>query len=163
MSTTSYTRSATETVAVTHVRLNAVLLQVRVDFINAVAAGLATHERVTSWRDDLEYMLFNNALEHFELRVERGATRWNTWRYVVSNDGTLQETSRGGGIDFWQAPPGYEASLVIRRRADLDANVSAEIDRRGWIRKVDSVTGAAERERAYSKDAWGTIRFRIEG
>lgn len=159
----SYTTTRSADVSATEARVEAVLLQVHVDFINAIAAGLTTHDVVLSWRKDLAYMLWHNALEHFEIRVERGGTRWLSWRYEVSNNGSLRETSRGGGINFFAAPPGHTASLVIKQRPGLAADVAAEIERRGWIYTVGALTGLPARERAYSQDGWGVVRYQIAG
>ena len=159
----SYTNTRSASVAATAARVEAVLLQVHLDFINAISAGLVTHEAACSWRSDLAYMLWHNALEHFEIRVERGGARWNSWRYEVSNDGSLRETSRGGGINFFAAPPGYTAIVVIKQRPGLSADVSAEIERRGWIYTVGALTGLPVRERAYSQDCWGVVRYQIAG
>lgn len=159
---TTQTRTVSETVAATVARVRAVLLQVHVDFINALSALLVESDRVESWLDDLSYMLVKNAIEHFEMRVECRGGLWRAWRYEVSDDGSLIETARGGGIDFWDAPAGSQVRLVIRRRDDLPEWVSAELDRRGWTHKVAALPGMPIRERAYSKDCWGLVRCRIE-
>ena len=71
--------------------------------------------------------------------------------------------ARGGGINFFGAPVGSRAKLVIQRRAGLSAAVSAEIDRRGWTHPVPALLGTGERERAYSQDGWGVVRYRYAG
>lgn len=159
----TYTATRTATVAATETRVNAVLRQVHVDFTNAVAAQLATSDIVASWRKDLTYMLQSGALEYFEIRIIHGQQRWRTWRFTISDDGTLLESSNGGGINFFGAPSGSVASLVIKRRADIQLEVSKEIDRLGWTTKVEAIDAAGVRERAYSKDHYGVVRHMIEG
>lgn len=159
----SFTTTRTAVVSATDARVEAVLRQLHADLLNAIAAKLTSHDVVCGWRDDLAYMLRHNAIVHFEIRVECGGRPWTSWRYEVSNDGSLRETSRGGGINFFGAPPGSRARLVIQRRPWLPTEVGAEIDRRGWTHPVPALVGSGERERAYSQDGWGVVRLRYAG
>ena len=156
MSTMTSTR--TTVVTATETRVQFVLRRVRVEFLAANRAGLVGEQMVADWVSDLQYMLVVGAITHFEIRLVRDG-RWHAaWRYTVSADGTLLETSEGGGIDFYGQPSGTVASLIIQRAANLAADIQAELIRRGWTYPAESITGDGERERAYSKDSYGLIR-----
>lgn len=157
--TTTATRSAT--VTATETRVRAVLRQVNVDLLAAVAAGLVARERTDGWYDDLVYMLKEDALQHFEIRVRDNGTLVAAWRYEVSNDGSLTLTDRGGGLSFYGFSRTATVSLVIQRRPGVGAEVTAAIDRLGWTVKVESLEGALTRERSYSKDGFGVVRNKI--
>lgn len=158
--TATATRSAT--VAATETRVRAVLRQLNVDLYAAVAVGLVDRTRTEGWYDDLSYMLLENALSYFELRVIDDAKVVAAWRYVVSSDGSLTQTDHGGGIDFYAFPSSASVRLVIQRRPSLSKAVSAEIDRRGWTNKVPSLDGAMTQERTYSKDGYGVVRHSLQ-
>lgn len=157
--TTTATRSAT--VSATETRVRAVLRQVNVDLLAAVAAGLVSKDRTDGWYTDLAYMLKEDALKHFEIRVKDNGTLVAAWRYEVSNDGSLTLTDRGGGLGFYGFSRTATVSLVIQRRAGLSAEVTAAIDHLGWTAKVESLDGALTRERSYSKDGYGVVRSKI--
>lgn len=160
----AHTRTATRsaTITATETRVRAVLRQVNVDLYAAVSAGLLSTTQTRDWYDDLTYMLTKDALIHFELRVHHGGRIIDAWRYEVSNDGSLTLTDKGGGINFYALPRTATITLTVRRRPQLPAVVSAEIDRRGWTVKVQNLNGVMTRERAYSKDGYGVVRHRFQ-
>ena len=152
------TVTASTTVTATATRVAYVLRRVRGDLISAAFAGLADEPRIKKWIDDLQYMLVNDALKHFELRVEAGGRLQRAWRYSVSDDGTLLESGRSGGIDLMGMPVGSTAEVIITRRSNLNGPVNDEINRRGWTTSVAALLGSGQRERAYSKDGYGVVR-----
>jgi len=159
----SSTTTRTSTVTATETRVRAVMRQVRTDLLAACTAGLAEHESINEWYDDLTYMLRKNALEHFELRACRGEKVVAAWRYVIADDGSITLSERGGGTDFHELRSSAEkVHIVITRRQGLSAAVTEEIDRRGWTVSVKALSGALKEERSYSKDGYGVVRHRVE-
>jgi hypothetical protein len=160
-----YARTSTrsETVSITEARVAEVLRQFRVELINAYYSDLIQGDQVDRIIRDLKFMLLNDALQYFELRIVYNGRVWRAWRYLVSMDGTLQESSDGGGIDFFEAPTGAVACVAIERRRDLPKNISDRIIDMGWRHYVPDLDGTGTRERAYSKDRYGVIRSRYEG
>jgi hypothetical protein len=157
----SYTTTRATTITATETRVKAVLRQVNVDMLAAVACGLVSDNRVRGWKNDLQYMLCKNALVYFELRVQEGGTIRAAWRYEISDDGSLLSGTSGGGLNFYAFSSNASISLIIKRRLNLSAAVNDEIDRRGWTTSVKSLAGVKTRERAYCKDGYGVIRHQL--
>lgn len=159
----TFSRTHTSTTTATETRVRAVLRQVNVDLLAAVAADLVNHSRAAEWYQDLSYMLNENAIEHFEIRVQRGDTPVGAWRYVVRDDGSLMPSNRGGGINFCNFVASSDTvHVVITRRSGLPDAVSKEIDRRGWTVPMAALSGSLIQERIYSKDGYGVVRHRID-
>ena len=82
--------------------------------------------------------------------------------YRVSSDGSVRESSTGGGIDYYLLPAGTAAVLFV----DLDESARAIQTVRTYIRERawgtgNAVEGDPVRDRAYSKDGYGVIRGKI--
>lgn len=159
--TYTQTRTQANTVTITETRVRAVLRQINVDMFAAVIRGFASKETIDKWKDDLFYMLSKDALCYFELRVSLDSQIKAAWRYEISSDGSLTTSDKGGGINFYDFPNNSILSLVIQRRKNLSSQISKEIDRRGWINSVKTLSSSQTKERIYSKDGYGVTRSRL--
>jgi hypothetical protein len=159
--TYTQTRTQSSTVTITEARVREVLRQVNVDMLAAVLCKFVSKESTDKWKDDLFYMLGKNALRYFELRVYLNGDIKAAWRYEVSIDGSLTNSDRGGGINFYSFSNGSTVKLIIQRRENLPSQVNEEINRRGWTSSVQALTSGQTAERSYSKDGYGVIRHRL--
>jgi hypothetical protein len=159
--TYTQTRTQANTVTITETRVRAVLRQINVDMFAAVIRGFASKKTIDKWKDDLFYMLSEDALCYFELRVSLDGQIKAAWRYAISSDGSLTTSDKGGGINFYDFPNNSTLSLVIQRRKNLSSQINKEIDRRGWTNSVKNLTSSQTKERSYSKDGYGVTRSRL--
>jgi hypothetical protein len=159
--TYTQTRTQANTVTITETRVRAVLRQINVDMLAGVIRGFASKETIDRWKDDLFYMLSKDALSYFELRVSISGQIKAAWRYEISIDGSLTTSDKGGGINFYDFPNDSILNLVIKRRENLSNQISEEINRRGWTNSVKTLTSDQTKERSYSKDGYGVIRYHL--
>jgi len=156
--TASLSRSYSSTF--TEARVREVMKPVFDDIIVIANRGFIDSEQARKWYDDLSYMLLSEAISSFEFQFKQPGGRKGAVRYEVSDDGSLLESSRSGGLQLYWLPDDTAADLVVSFRK-MEQDVKAELNRRGWTRDASFVPGAAVRERAYSSEGYGLIRNRI--
>lgn len=159
--TSSYTatRGGTFTVA----RAREVMQEVLADFMNVASAGLIDREVIQEWHAELSYAVENEVIDTFQLQLHRPVGEPAALGYAVKADGSVQETSRAGGIDFHSFPTGTAVRLRVHYRMNapkLEA-VREYLRARGWTTGGSMVEGSASRDRAYSKDGYGITRSRV--
>jgi hypothetical protein len=136
--------------------------EVGADFWAMAAAGLITNSVATSWTEDLTFILQNQCAKGFQIQLHLPRGTAIALDYKVSADGSIRESSSGGGIDYYALPAGTEASLFV----DLDEKAPrintarAYTAQRGWG-NGQAVEGATVRDRAYSNNGYGFIRNRV--
>ena len=159
----SFTGTATQTNTFTDARLKAVMPEVGADFYAMAAAGLITYKTAENWTEELTFVLQHQAAYGFQVQLRRAGSPAIALDYRVSSDGTIRESSTGGGIDYYALPAGTTASLFVdmNYRAAQIAIVNAYTASRGWGTNGQPVQGTPERDRAYSSNGYGVIRNRI--
>ncbi|NRD43294.1 hypothetical protein [Corallococcus exiguus] len=159
--TYSRTWAATASSTATEARVREVMKNVFADITGLATRGFITHERAAKWRDDLTWMLSDEVISSFELQLEAPGRSACGFHYAVSDDGSLQEASRSGGMQLYAFPDGTEAELVVSFRHSLSDEVTAEIKARGWTSSAEYLKGEKTRDRAFSCDGYGLVRNRV--
>jgi hypothetical protein len=155
------TSTRTSTGTFTEARVREVMKPVLDDFVACVLRDFVSRERAQKWCDDLTYLLTEEAISGFELQFTRPDGTRGAFRYEVSDDGSLLESSPSGGQRLHMLPSGTKASILVTYREDVGSYVHEEMRARGWGPGGSSVAGNAVRERAYSAEGYGLVRSRI--
>lgn len=155
----SYSRSLSSTSTFTEARVREVMKPVFDDITALLMKGFLSPERSMKWRDDLIYMLSEQAISAFELQLTKPDGSRVGFRYEISDDGSLHESSRSGGLELYRLPGGTKANLMVVFR-ELEADVREEVRRRGWVHDAEPLSGEGVRERGYSHEGYGVIRKR---
>jgi hypothetical protein len=133
------------------------------DFIVLANADKIDYSKAQKWMEDLLYLAKAKVLKYFELQYYTNGTRIGGYKYVLSDDGSLHENSDSGGIDPYYVSSDYSISLF----ADIDwqKNNSEEVKKylatRGWGMNGTSLGEQGVYERAYSKNGYGLMRYKI--
>jgi hypothetical protein len=155
--------TATRTNTYTEARLRAVMPEVGADFYSLAGAGLISLDTAKNWTEELTFVLQHQAAKGFQIQLKRFGSNPIAIDYRVSSDGTVRESSMGGGIDYFALPNGTEASLFV----DLDLQspaietIKIYIAQRRWGTNGQAVDGQSTRDRTYSKDGFGIIRTKV--
>jgi hypothetical protein len=155
----SSSRSGTTTF--TEARVREVMMPVFDDFTGCAARGFVSYATAQEWADDVTYLLSQQAISAFELQFTLPGGRLVGFRYEVSDDGSVFESSSSGGQKLHLLPAGTRAGLVVIYRGEVQTHVREEMRRRGWGPGATSLAGEAVRERVYSKDGYGVVRKKI--
>lgn len=157
----SHTMTATSTFS--EARARAVMRHVLGDFMTVANAGHIAHETIRTWCEELEYAVVHEVVERFQLQLTRPDGKRAALEYVVRDDGTVQETSKAGGVDLYEFPAGTKPRLCVSYRlgAPNREKVFAYLRGRGWTTGGSMVEGEPSRDRAYSKDGYGITRSRV--
>jgi hypothetical protein len=158
--TGTFTASRTNTF--TDPRLRAVMPEVGTDFYALACASIISFDTAVRWTEDLTFILQHQTARGFQIQLTYPSGYKIALDYRVSSDGSIRETSTGGGIDYYLLPAGTSAILFV----DLDESARAIEKVRAYIRERAWGTGSAVegdpvRDRAYSKDGYGVIRGKI--
>jgi Bacterial HORMA domain family 1 len=156
----SYSRSQSSSSTFTEARVREVMKPVFDDITGLVLRNFISSERAMKWREDLTYMLSQEAISAFELQLEKPDGTRVGFRYEVSDDGSLLDSSSSGGLRLYQLPEGTTAVLMVVFR-ELSPDVRDEVSRRGWVHHAVSLSGEGVRERGYSHEGYGVIRKRF--
>ncbi|MFY0567847.1 hypothetical protein ACN28E_29015 [Archangium lansingense] len=154
----TFTRTTTGTF--TEARVREVMKFVLEDLIGCVMRNFVSQENAQTWWDDMTYLMTQQAISAFELQFTRPDGTRGAFRYEVSDDGSLLESSHSGGQRLHMLPSGTRAGIYVKYRDDVQPHVKEEMRRRGWG-SGSSVAGVAVRDRAYSKEGYGLIRSRV--
>lgn len=154
-------RSASRSSTATEARVREVMKQVFADITGLATRGFMTHERAAKWRDDLIWMLSAEVISSFELQLKAPGQPARGFHYDVSDDDSLQEASRSGGMQLYAFPDGTEVSLIVSFKQPLPADIEEEIKARSWTIPGAYLKGERTRDRAYSCDGYGVIRNRV--
>jgi hypothetical protein len=158
--TTTFSASRTNTF--TDARLRAVMPEVGTDFYALAGASVISFETAVRWTEELTFILLQQAARGFQIQLTYPSGHKIALDYRVSSDGSVRESSTGGGIDYYLLPAGTSAILFV----DLDESARAIQAVRTYIRERawgtgNAVEGDPVRDRAYSKDGYGVIRSKI--
>lgn len=158
--TITFTTSRTNTF--TDARLRAVMPEVGTDFYALAGASIISFETAVRWTEELTFILQHQAARGFRIQLTHPSGHKIALDYRVSSDGSVRESSTGGGIDYYLLPAGTSAILFV----DLDESARAIQTVRTYIRERawgtgNAVEGDPVRDRAYSKDGYGVIRGKI--
>ncbi len=155
------TRSATSTM--TAARVRNVMIEIAADFAGLVAAKLLTHAQLASWRDDLVYIMENEASQKFQVQLTSPGQAMRAIEYKIAADGSIRSSQTAGGLDFYSLPAGTTATLFVSLD-DCAPNARAVregLGRRGWGMNGVPVTGSATSDRSYSSEGYGVRRSLI--
>jgi hypothetical protein len=154
MSTYSLSQSSTYTEG----RARYVMGKLFDDFNNILFRGFENNstEQIKGWRNDVQYVMENDALCHFELQFASANRTW-TVRYDVDKSGGISRDDDSGSIDFYSIPSSAKANIVLdydRKNKD----VTAYLESRGW-KDGGAFNGEnGNLDRAYSKEGFGVNR-----
>lgn len=111
----------------------------------------------------LTYILQNQTAFGFQIQLSYPNGQQVALDYQVSSDGSIRESSTGGGIDYYALPLGTRPFLFVNFNyaAARAGTVQAYLRERGWGFDAHPVRGDVVRDRAYSKDGYGVIRGKI--
>lgn len=156
------TATRSQTNSFTEARLRAVMPEVGADFTNMAGARIIPFTTAQRWTEELAFVLQKQAARGFQVQLNCPGRAPIALDYRVSSDGTVRESGRAGGIDYYLLPEGTTATLFV----DLDDSsrnimeVRLYTRQRGWG-VGSAVAGEPVRDRVYSKDGYGVIRGRI--
>ena len=156
------TATRSQTNSFTEARLRAVMPEVGADFTNMAGAGIISFSTAQRWTEELTFVLQKQAARGFQVQLSCSGRAPIALDYRVSVDGTVRESSKAGGIDYYSLPEGTAATLFV----DIDNSSSNIMEvrlytrQRGWGVGA-AVLGDAVRDRVYSKDGYGVIRGKI--
>ncbi|REG22904.1 hypothetical protein ATI61_118109 [Archangium gephyra] len=159
--TYTQTRTASMSSTVTEARVREVMKHIFADITALATRGFTSHESAAKWRNDLTWMLSNEVIYSFELQLEAPGQPVRGFHYDVSDDGSLQEAGRSGGMQLHEFPDGTSASMVVWFKRPLPDEIEAEIKVRNWTSPGAYLKGEKTRDRAYSCDGYGVIRNRV--
>ena len=159
--THTQTQTGSLSSTVTEARVREVMKSVFADITALATRGFTSHERAAKWRDDLTWMLSNEVISSFELQLEAPGEPARGFHYDVSDNGSLQEAGRSGGMQLYAFPDGTRASLVVSFKHPLPAETETELKARNWTSPAAYLKGEKTRDRAYSCDGYGLIRNRV--
>ena len=160
--TSIQTATRSQTNSFTEARLRAVIPEVGADLTNMAGAGIISFGTARRWTEDLTFVLRKQAARGFQVQLRPPGRATIALDYRVSSDGTVRESGRAGGIDYYLLPDGTVATLFIN--LDLSSPNITEVwlyaQQRGWGTGA-SVVGEPARDRVYSKDGYGVIRSKV--
>lgn len=159
MSTTTITKTQSDTF--TESRAKYVLGKIFDDFNGIIFRGFTStsSDSIKVWRDDIAFIMEQNALHHFEIQFSYGSDSW-TLRYEVDKFGGIARDDDSGGSDFYNIPINAELNIVVRRDNSNDT-VSNYLKRRGWVSGGNFVAEDSSGDRTYSKDGFGVNRKKL--
>jgi hypothetical protein len=159
--------SSTGTVARTNTyseaRVRVVMLEVGAEFYCLASAGLITFETAHKWTEELGYILLQEAAHGFQIQFRCAGYLPLALDYRVSSDGSILESSRAGGINYFSLAVGTTASLFVNLNygARKVETVKQYLGARGWGFNGSAVEGPTARDRAFSKDGYGVTRSKV--
>jgi hypothetical protein len=156
------TATRSQTNSFTDARLRAVMPEVGADFINMAGAAIIAIATAQRWTEELTFVLRKQAARGFQVQLSCPGYAPIALDYRVSSDGTVRESSRAGGVDYYGLPTGTTATLFVEYDTSAPSimEVRLYLQRRGWG-PGSAVAGDPERDRVYSKDGYGVIRGKI--
>ena len=157
----SYTATASISATITEAQVRAVMQKVRTTFSALAVMGLITHDQATKWATDLTYLQLEGAIEFFEIQLKTLDGRRYGLRFSIFDDGSIQQDSKSGGIDFYGAPKGTTANLYAHTRPNTPQRVWDELARRGWGTNGRRLDVATSERRAFSNDGYGIVREKL--
>lgn len=133
------------------------------DFMNVASAGLVARDTMQTWHQELEYAVLQEVVDTFQVQFTKPDGKVLAVNYKVSDDGTIVESSKAGGLDFHGFPSGTRASLCFTYRVGAPniERVQAYLEGRGWMTGGSLVDGVANRDRAFSKSGFGVVRSKV--
>jgi hypothetical protein len=157
----SYTTTATATSTITEARVRAVMQKVRTTFTSLAMLELITNDQATSWANDLTYLQLERAIEYFEIQLKTLSGKRYGLRFTIFDDGSIQQDSKSGGLDFYGAPKGTTASLYAHTHLNTPKRVFDELARRGWGTNGKRLEASTSERRAFSNDGYGIVREKL--
>jgi hypothetical protein len=137
--------------------------EVGADFYALAAAGLISSGTAQRWTEELAFILQHRAAHGFQIQLRCTGRNTIALDYRVSSDGSIQESSTAGGVNYFGLPAGTYATLFVdlNFQARTIATVQAYTRARGWGTNGQAVQGDTIRDRVYSKEGYGVIRSKI--
>lgn len=159
----SNTISSSRTSTYTEARARAVMNKVLEDLMGLYGRDLISKEQALKWYFDILYVLSKEAADFFEIQFKSSFVKQNGLRYEISDDGSIYEDSKSGGIDYYSLPDNVKVSLFLSLRTEAAKyfEVYEELLRRGWGTNGKTLEDSWVRDRAYSKDGYGLIRNKV--
>jgi hypothetical protein len=145
-------------------RARDVMQNVLGDFVLVANAKLVDHGTIQKWHQDIEYAVVHRVVDTFQIQfTEPDGTRRRGLSYTVHDDGTILETSKAGGLDFYGFHPETKTSVLITylEGAPNTESVRAYLQGRGWKAGGSLIDGAETRDRAFSKNGYGIERKKV--
>jgi hypothetical protein len=155
------TATASRTTTMTEARVRAVMYKVSANFTAIVVAGHIKTESTRKWAEDLTYLQVAEALRYFELQIRTPSGHRFGLRYTVSADGSIQQDSASGGIDWHGIPLGTTVGLYAHLCDGIPSSVWEELGRRGWGFNGQRLEAPESEARAFSSGGYGVTRVKL--
>ena len=155
------TATASRTSTMTEARVRIVMYKVSANFTALVVAGHVTTESSRKWAEDLTYLQVVEALLYFELQIRTPGGQRFGLRYTVSADGSVQQDSSSGGIDWHGIPVGTTVGLYAHLCDGVPGSVREELGRRGWGFNGNRLDAPESEPRAFSAGGYGLTRAKL--
>ena len=157
------TRTRTQTNTYTESRAHYVMGKAYEDFTSMYLADLITKEQADNWRDDILYLMRLKVLDFFEVQFFLPDKNQKGIRYKVSDIGYLANDNNSGGTDFYSLPTNTQVNLLVRPRpfALKLKEAMGELEKRGWGRGGNSLSGHESNNSTYSKENYGLNKSSI--
>jgi hypothetical protein len=159
----SFTGTAARTDTYSEARARIVMLEVGADFYCLAAASLVSFETASKWTEELNCILQHEAAHGFQVQFRCEGYSPLALEYRVSSDGSILESSKAGGINYFALPAGTRAFLFVNLNygASKIEPVRQYLTARGWGFNGRAVEGPTVRDRAFSKDGYGVTRSKV--
>jgi hypothetical protein len=157
----SATYSASYSSTYTEARARKVMMKVTTDLTVICNSGFLKNETKDYWEKSILYCMDKEALQSFELQFEPPNSLKRGLRYILSDDGSLIEDSKAGGIDYGNLPDGTKVNIVITLKDSRRNMVIDQLQNWGWGSNGEYLKANASRDLAYSKDGYGLERQKV--
>ena len=157
------TITGTQTTTYTEARARYVIDKVFEDFTALIIRGFATQDEIRKWKDDLLYIMNEEALTFFEVQLKKPDGQKVALKYYVKSDNSLSQDSSSGNLGLYGLPMGTTANLCaeLNKESKNYNKVHNELHtNRGWG-YGNNVEGIIEKQHAYSKEGYGVERNKI--
>ena len=157
----SQTATASRTNTMTEARVRAVMQKVSANLAALVVAKHITAEKAQKWAEDLTYLQVAEALDYFEIQLRPPSVQPFGVRYTISADGSLQQDSASGGLDWHGIPAGTSVNLVTHLYDGKLESVRPYLAGRGWTFNGQRLDAAESEKRVFSSDGYGLTRAKL--
>jgi hypothetical protein len=160
----TYAGTRTNTSTYTEARARYVVGKVYEDFLSMLSRGLITKHSADKWREDLIYIMGQQALDQFEVQFTRPNGKRDGFRYKLDDSGNIYTDDDSGEVDYYDWPNGTVANLVVtlRENSIRYRDVLEELhSRRGWGNNGSSLEGDNSDPRSFSNSGYGLNRNKI--
>jgi hypothetical protein len=142
----------------TEARVRTVMQKVSANLSALVVAKHVTAESAQKWAEDLTYLQVAEALDYFEIQIRSASVQPFGVRYTVSADGSLQQDSASGGLDWHGIPAATSVNMVAHLYDGKLESVRPYLAGRGWNFSGRRLDAPESEQRVFSSNGYGLTR-----